>query len=93
MQRLRVEFRPSPNVDIATIFECVFEASRSSAVAGHFIRRIRDRCERISDVPLGGQPNYLITVTAHLIRMPWRRRSDVIECTVTVIRKVAKEDY
>jgi plasmid stabilization system protein ParE len=47
MRRLRVEFRPSANVDIATIFEYIFEASRSSAVAGRFIRRIRDRCERI----------------------------------------------
>jgi toxin ParE1/3/4 len=56
MQRLRVEFRPSANVDIAAIFEYIFEASRSSAVAGRFIRRIRDRCERIGDVPLGGRP-------------------------------------
>ena len=56
MQRLRVEFRPSANVDIAAIFEYIFEASRSSAVAGRFVRRIRDRCERIGDVPLGGRP-------------------------------------
>jgi toxin ParE1/3/4 len=56
MQRLRVEFRPSANVDIATIFEYIFEASRSSAIAGRFIRRIRDRCERIGDVPSGGRP-------------------------------------
>jgi toxin ParE1/3/4 len=56
MQRLRVEFRPSANVDIATIFEYIFEGSQSSAVALRFIRRIRDRCERIGDVPLGGRP-------------------------------------
>ena len=43
MRRLRVEFRPSANVDIAAIFEYIFEASRSSAVAGRFIRRIRVR--------------------------------------------------
>jgi plasmid stabilization system protein ParE len=52
MRRLRVEFRPSANVDIATIFEYIFEASRSSAVGRRFIRCIRDRCERIGDVPL-----------------------------------------
>ncbi len=56
MQRLRVEFRPSANVDIAAIFEYIFEASKSSAVAGRFVRRIRDRCERIGDAPLGGRP-------------------------------------
>jgi toxin ParE1/3/4 len=40
MRRLRVEFRPSANVDIAAIFEYIFEASRSSAVAGRFVRRV-----------------------------------------------------
>jgi hypothetical protein len=38
MQRLRVEFRPSANVDIAAIFEYIFEASKSSAVAGRYVK-------------------------------------------------------
>ena len=56
MRRMRVEFRPSAVDDIIAIFDYVFDASRSAATAQRFAQRIRDRCRRIGDAPLGGRP-------------------------------------
>lgn len=56
MRRLRVEFRASADADLLTIFEYVFDLSGSAETARRFTRRIRDRCERIGNVPFGGRP-------------------------------------
>ncbi|MGO9741410.1 MAG: type II toxin-antitoxin system RelE/ParE family toxin [Roseiarcus sp.] len=55
MRRLRVEFRASADADLLTIFEYVFDVSRSAETARRFTQRIRERCERIGNVPFGGR--------------------------------------
>ena len=39
-----------------SIFSLVLELSGSPSIARGFVRRIRARCDRIGDVPLGGRP-------------------------------------
>ena len=55
MQRLTVEFRPAATSDLLTIFEYVFDVSQSAEAARRFTERIRDRCERVGNVPFGGR--------------------------------------
>jgi toxin ParE1/3/4 len=55
MRRLRVEFRPTATNDLLAIFDYVFDVSQSAEAARRFTERIRDRCERIGDVPFGGR--------------------------------------
>ena len=55
MKRLRVEFRPSATFDLLTIFEYIFDVSGSAEMARRFTHRIRERCERVGDVPFGGR--------------------------------------
>jgi toxin ParE1/3/4 len=56
MKRLKVRFRPEATRDLAAIFLYVHELSRSYATSRGFVRRIRERCERIGDAPFGGRP-------------------------------------
>ncbi len=56
MERLKVRFRPEARRDLLSIFSYVLELSRSPATSRGFVQRIRDRCERIGNVPLGGRP-------------------------------------
>ncbi|MBT9293116.1 type II toxin-antitoxin system RelE/ParE family toxin [Prosthecodimorpha staleyi] len=56
MRRLKVSYRPESEADLLQIYRWVLDLSRSRAIARGFVRRIRDRCERIGNVPLGGRP-------------------------------------
>src|SRR4051812_445074 len=55
MKRLAVEFRPEALADLVEIFNFVFELSRRLEVSRRFTLRIRNRCERIGDLPSGGR--------------------------------------
>lgn len=54
VRRLRVRFRPAAVDDLEEIYRYIYRNSTSSAVAAAFVGRIRARCRRIGDVPLGG---------------------------------------
>ena len=56
MQQLKVSFRPEAVSDLEHIFLYVRELSRSDKIAHGFVTRIRERCERIGNVPFGGRP-------------------------------------
>jgi toxin ParE1/3/4 len=56
VRRLRLFFRPEALDDLSEIFRFVLRLSRSPATAAGFVRRIRARCDRIADAPLGGRP-------------------------------------
>lgn len=55
MRRLPVSFRPEALADLADIYAYVSKASHSANIAEGFVRRIRTRCARIGDAPLGGR--------------------------------------
>jgi toxin ParE1/3/4 len=55
MKRLEVRFRPEATNDLSAIFLYVLELSRSQKTSRGFVRRIRERCERIGDAPFGGR--------------------------------------
>lgn len=55
LRRLQVVFRPEAQGDLDEIFHHIWLASQSLAVAEGFVRRIKARCDRIGDIPLGGR--------------------------------------
>lgn len=56
MRRLPVAYRPEARTDLADIFRMVLRISQNVPTARGFVQRIKDRCERIGDAPLGGRP-------------------------------------
>ena len=56
MQRLRVKFQPEAVAELRAIFEYVREVSGSVSIAQAYTKRIKARCDRIGDIPLGGRP-------------------------------------
>lgn len=56
MDRLKVFYRPEAVADLEEVFRFILRASQSPAVAAAFVRRIRERCEKIGDAPRGGRP-------------------------------------
>ncbi|MFY9290186.1 MAG: type II toxin-antitoxin system RelE/ParE family toxin [Methylorubrum rhodinum] len=56
MRRLRVELQPEALRDLADIFRIVLHVSQNVPTAQGFVKRIRDRCQRIGDAPRGGRP-------------------------------------
>lgn len=56
MRRLRVRYRPEAYADLENIFHYVLRASGSQVTARRFVTRIRNRCNRIGNVPRGGRP-------------------------------------
>lgn len=56
MRRLRVEFQPEAVAELRAIFESVRDIAGSVRVAQGFTQRIKARCDRIGDIPMGGRP-------------------------------------
>jgi toxin ParE1/3/4 len=56
MRRVKVDYLPEARRDLESIYETVLWASRSEATASLFQKRIRNRCQRIGNVPHGGRP-------------------------------------
>ena len=56
MRRLRVEFQPEAVAELRAIFESVRDIAGSVRVAQGFTQRIKTRCDRLGDSPLGGRP-------------------------------------
>ena len=56
MRRRDVSFRPEALADLISIFQFIRIASKSARIAKGFVSRIRARCERIGNIPLGGRP-------------------------------------
>lgn len=56
MRRAEVRFRPHALDDLREIFEFVLSLSQSPDTARRYVGRIRARCEKIGDAPLGGAP-------------------------------------
>lgn len=56
MLRLPVVYRPEALGDFEDIFRYVLRGSRNIDTAEGFVQRIKARCERIGNIPLGGRP-------------------------------------
>jgi toxin ParE1/3/4 len=56
MRRARVVYRPEAVDDLEEIFRFVLDLSRDRHTARRFVERIRERCRRIGETPLGGTP-------------------------------------
>jgi toxin ParE1/3/4 len=54
MKRYSVAFRGAAQTDLRSIFNYVLDRSKSREAAISYIRRIRERCEKIGDAPFGG---------------------------------------
>jgi toxin ParE1/3/4 len=54
MKRYSVAFRGAAQTDLRSIFNYVLDRSKSRETAISYIRRIRERCEKIGDAPFGG---------------------------------------
>jgi toxin ParE1/3/4 len=54
MRRLKVVLREQAIADLADIYNHIARASGSHVTAIGFVRRIRARCRRIGNVPMGG---------------------------------------
>lgn len=54
MRRLKVVFREEAIADLADIYTYIARVSGSGATAIGFVRRIKARCRRIGNVPMGG---------------------------------------
>ena len=54
MRRLKVALREEAIADLAEIYHYIARASGSPVTAIRFVRRIRSRCQRIGNVPMGG---------------------------------------
>ncbi|MDR3510461.1 MAG: type II toxin-antitoxin system RelE/ParE family toxin [Caulobacteraceae bacterium] len=56
MRRLRVVYRPEAVADLEGIYRFLVRTGAFPGVAQRYVRRIRDRCGRIGDAPLGCAP-------------------------------------
>ncbi|WP_375273626.1 type II toxin-antitoxin system RelE/ParE family toxin [Methylorubrum thiocyanatum] len=56
MKRLEVTYRTEAKDDLLQIYRWVYEASLDPEVAGRFLDRLVERCDRIGDAPHGGRP-------------------------------------
>lgn len=56
MRRLNVTYRAEADIDLLQIYRWVYEASLNPDVAGRFLDRLVERCDRIGDAPYGGRP-------------------------------------
>jgi toxin ParE1/3/4 len=54
MRRLRVVLREEAIADLADIYNHIARAGGSHLAAIGFVRRIKARCQRIGNVPMGG---------------------------------------
>ena len=54
MRRLKVVLREEAIADLAEIYRYISRASGSPITAIRFVRRIKSRCRRIGNVPMGG---------------------------------------
>ncbi|MBB5571866.1 MULTISPECIES: type II toxin-antitoxin system RelE/ParE family toxin [Rhizobium] len=54
MKRYSVVFRETAKADLRSIYEYVLDQSKNKQIALAYIKRIRDKCGKIGDVPLGG---------------------------------------
>ncbi|MFL9827051.1 type II toxin-antitoxin system RelE/ParE family toxin [Rhodoplanes sp. SY1] len=55
MRRLKVRYRPEALADLEDIFRVVLHLSSNQITAERFVDRIRRRCRRIGNVPLGSR--------------------------------------
>ena len=55
MRRVDVIYRDEARRDLEQIYDAIFEISQSHDVAEGFVERVRARCEKIGDAPLGGR--------------------------------------
>jgi toxin ParE1/3/4 len=87
MRRLRVVYRPEALADLDEVFEYVLGRSLDPGLTRRFLQRIRDRCRRIGETPLGGRPRD--DLEPGLRTVPFERRAviayrvleDVVEIT------------
>ncbi|NTJ63654.1 type II toxin-antitoxin system RelE/ParE family toxin [Agrobacterium rhizogenes] len=54
MKRYSVVFRETAKADLLSIFSYVLDQSKNSDTALDYIKRIRNKCAKIGDAPLGG---------------------------------------
>ena len=55
LHRLPVTYRPAAQDDLDAIFRYILLATQSFGIAEGFVRRIKARCDRIGNIPLGGR--------------------------------------
>lgn len=73
MGRVRVVYRPEAVTDIEEILRFVLRLSRDPETARRYAARIRERCARIGDLPLGGMPRD--DLVPGLRTVPFERRA------------------
>jgi toxin ParE1/3/4 len=87
VRRLRVELQPEAVADLVDIFRVVLLASRNPTIAKGFVQRIRDRCERIGNVPRGGrlradlEPGLRTVPFEHAAVIAYRVEPDLVRVT------------
>jgi len=54
MKRYSVVFRETAKADLESIFSYALDQSKSRDTALAYVKRIRNRCAKIGDAPLGG---------------------------------------
>jgi toxin ParE1/3/4 len=55
MRRLEVRFRPQALADLENVYRYLLRAGATGLTASRFVTRMRNRCLRIGNVPMGGQ--------------------------------------
>jgi toxin ParE1/3/4 len=56
VRRLKVIYRPEAISDLGEIYRFIATRAESRTIARAFVERIRARCRRVGNVPLGGTP-------------------------------------
>jgi toxin ParE1/3/4 len=56
MRRFRITYRPDAVADLEELFRYLVRRGAAAPVARRFVGRVRDRCRRICEAPLGGSP-------------------------------------
>ena len=54
MKRYRVSYRNSAQDDLLVIYRAIVEVSQNRQTATNYLRRLRDRCDKIGDAPFVG---------------------------------------
>jgi len=54
MKRYRVTYRNSAQDDMLAIYRGIVEVSQNRQTATNYLRRLRDRCDKIGDAPFAG---------------------------------------
>jgi toxin ParE1/3/4 len=76
MPLFELRYRPTALADLENIFRSVLRVSASPVTARRYIARIRERCRRITLLPLAGRPRD--DLAPGLRTVPFERRAVIV---------------